>query len=235
LDATHLAQRDAMMTAQAGNRMRDIGKVVESHARRNGFRSIRNLYGHGVGRGLHEEPSVPNFDDHQRLAVLDRVAVLDQNLNHGARTRRRNLVHRLHRFDDQQRLSDRYLGADLDEWLGAGLDLKRLLAWRQHLAQPIAQRIEQCLDVIEFVETLVDCGFVAAVDGVPVPGTGPELTDGGQVGATLARLEAEQVVRALVSGAGELTLSTSAEAGSTFAGLNYRVWEPLTVLYSVPS
>jgi len=46
----------------------------------------------------------------------------------------------------------------------------------------------QDVDVIEFVETLVDCGFVAAVDGVPVPGTGPELTDGGQVGATLARL-----------------------------------------------
>ena len=33
----------------------------------------------------------------------------------------------------------------------------------------------QDVDVIEFVETLVDCGFVAAVDGVPVPGTGPEL------------------------------------------------------------
>jgi methionyl aminopeptidase len=69
LDATHLAQRDAMKSAQAGNRLRDIGKVVEAHARRNGFRSIRNLYGHGIGRGLHEEPSVPSFDDHQRLVM----------------------------------------------------------------------------------------------------------------------------------------------------------------------
>lgn len=51
-------------------------------------------------------------------------------------------------------------------------------------------------------------------------------------GATLARLEAEQVVRALVSSAGELRLSTSDEAGSRFAGLNYRVWEPLTVRYT---
>ena len=49
------------------------------------------------------------------------------------------------------------------------------------------------------------------------------------------RVLAEQVVRALVSGAGELRLSTSAEAGSTFAGLNYRLWEPLTVLYTTPS
>jgi methionyl aminopeptidase len=69
LDATQLAQRDAMKSARAGNRMRDIGKVVESHARRNGFRSIRNLYGHGIGRGLHEEPSVPSFNDHQRLIL----------------------------------------------------------------------------------------------------------------------------------------------------------------------
>jgi methionyl aminopeptidase len=71
VDATQNAQRDAMSTAQAGNRLRDIGKVVESHARRSGFRAIRNLYGHGIGRGLHEDPSVPNFDDHQRLVLRE--------------------------------------------------------------------------------------------------------------------------------------------------------------------
>jgi methionyl aminopeptidase len=69
LDATRLAQRDAMSTARTGNRLRDIGKTVESHARRHGFRVIRNLYGHGVGRGLHEDPSVPSFDDHQRMVL----------------------------------------------------------------------------------------------------------------------------------------------------------------------
>jgi hypothetical protein len=46
----------------------------------------------------------------------------------------------------------------------------------------------QEVDVAEFVETLIDCGFVAAVDGVPLQSHGPELTDGGQLGATLARL-----------------------------------------------
>jgi methionyl aminopeptidase len=71
LDATRFAQRDAMSTARTGNRLRDIGKTVESHARRHGFRVIRNLYGHGIGRGLHEEPSVPNFDDHQRMVLRE--------------------------------------------------------------------------------------------------------------------------------------------------------------------
>jgi methionyl aminopeptidase len=69
LDATKVAQRDAMNAARSGSRLRDIGKTVESYARRNGFRAIRNLYGHGIGRGLHEDPSVPSFDDHQRLLL----------------------------------------------------------------------------------------------------------------------------------------------------------------------
>src|SRR5579875_2126614 len=46
----------------------------------------------------------------------------------------------------------------------------------------------QEVDVAEFVATLTDCGFVASVDGVPLQSDGPELTDGGQLGATLARL-----------------------------------------------
>ena len=50
------------------------------------------------------------------------------------------------------------------------------------------QEAGQEVDVAEFVETLIDCGFVAAVNGVPVAGSGPELTDGGQIGARLARL-----------------------------------------------
>jgi methionyl aminopeptidase len=69
VDATRLAQRDAMSAARTGKRLRDIGKAVEARARRHGFRAVRNLYGHGIGRGLHEEPSVPNFDDHQRLVL----------------------------------------------------------------------------------------------------------------------------------------------------------------------
>src|SRR5260370_39403234 len=61
------------------------------------------------------------LNNHQRLAEFDRLAVLDQNLRHRAGARRWNLGHRLHGLDDQQRLSDRNLGADLDERLRTGL------------------------------------------------------------------------------------------------------------------
>ncbi|HEY5438999.1 MAG TPA: type I methionyl aminopeptidase [Acidimicrobiales bacterium] len=71
VDATCFAQRDAMTAARAGNRLRDIGRAVEARARRHGFRVIRNLYGHGIGRGLHEDPSVPSFDDRQRFVLRE--------------------------------------------------------------------------------------------------------------------------------------------------------------------
>jgi methionyl aminopeptidase len=63
LDATKKAQADAMKAAQPGSRLRDIGRAVQRRARRHGFVTVNNLCGHGIGRGLHESPSVPNFDD----------------------------------------------------------------------------------------------------------------------------------------------------------------------------
>jgi methionyl aminopeptidase len=49
--------------ARAGNRVYDIGRAVESEAHRCGFRVLRELCGHGVGRTIHESPSIPNYHD----------------------------------------------------------------------------------------------------------------------------------------------------------------------------
>src|SRR5579862_1259029 len=56
-----------------------------------------------------------SLDDHQRLAIFDRLAVFDENLNHRAGARRWDLIHRLHRLDDEQRLAGLHLAADFDE------------------------------------------------------------------------------------------------------------------------
>lgn len=53
----------ATKVARAGHRVCEIGRVVERETRRCGFRVIRELCGHGVGRTIHEEPSVPNYYD----------------------------------------------------------------------------------------------------------------------------------------------------------------------------
>ena len=71
LEATELAQRDAMNAALPGARLRDLGRAVQRRARRHGFRVIENLNGHGIGRGLHEAPSVPSIDDGQRTVLRE--------------------------------------------------------------------------------------------------------------------------------------------------------------------
>ena len=39
----------------------DIGYAVQSHAEANGYSVVRSLVGHGIGKNMHEDPSVPNF------------------------------------------------------------------------------------------------------------------------------------------------------------------------------
>ena len=47
--------------ARAGNRLRDVGGAVEREVERRGFRVLRELCGHGIGRAIHEEPNVVNY------------------------------------------------------------------------------------------------------------------------------------------------------------------------------
>jgi methionyl aminopeptidase len=57
------AFRQALGAARAGNRTKDIGRAVEREVRRRGFHVIKELGGHGIGRTIHEPPSVPNYAD----------------------------------------------------------------------------------------------------------------------------------------------------------------------------
>jgi methionyl aminopeptidase len=71
LEATRMAQQDAMEAATPGARLRDIGRAVQKRARRHGFCVVKNLNGHGIGRGLHEAPSIPSVDDGQRMVLRE--------------------------------------------------------------------------------------------------------------------------------------------------------------------
>ena len=68
--ATRKAQAEAMDEARAGRPLNVIGRAVEKRAKRHGFRVIRNLGGHGVGRHIHEEPHVPNTFDRRATQRL---------------------------------------------------------------------------------------------------------------------------------------------------------------------
>ncbi|APG24175.1 MAG: type I methionyl aminopeptidase [Syntrophotalea acetylenica] len=61
LDVT--GQSLALGIAQAipGNRLFDISHAIQSYVEAQGFSVVKEFVGHGIGRGLHEDPQVPNF------------------------------------------------------------------------------------------------------------------------------------------------------------------------------
>jgi methionyl aminopeptidase len=56
--------------AVTGNKVQDISNAVQVYVEANGFSVVRDLVGHGVGRKLHEEPSIPNFGEPGTGAIL---------------------------------------------------------------------------------------------------------------------------------------------------------------------
>jgi methionyl aminopeptidase len=66
----------SLRAAKAGNRVMEIGRIVERVVRRDGFFVIRELEGHGIGRTIHEPPSVPNFADPRARQILTDGMVL---------------------------------------------------------------------------------------------------------------------------------------------------------------
>lgn len=64
VDASKQILQKAIHTIKGGVRISDIGHLIETEAKKNGYKVIRNLTGHGIGKSLHEEPNeVANYRD----------------------------------------------------------------------------------------------------------------------------------------------------------------------------
>ncbi len=63
LDVTEQSLFLGIAQAKPGNRVVDISLAVQRYVEANGFSVVREFVGHGVGRTVHEEPQVPNFDE----------------------------------------------------------------------------------------------------------------------------------------------------------------------------
>ena len=61
LDVTKESLYRGIAAAVAGARIGDIGYAVQSYAESFGFSVVRELEGHGIGKGMHENPGVPNY------------------------------------------------------------------------------------------------------------------------------------------------------------------------------
>ena len=56
VEASRQILHKAIHRIKGGVRISEIGQLIESEAKKSGFRVIKNLAGHGVGRSLHEGP-----------------------------------------------------------------------------------------------------------------------------------------------------------------------------------
>ncbi len=56
VDASKQILHKAISNIKGGVRISDIGHLIETEAKKRGYKVLKNLTGHGVGRSLHEEP-----------------------------------------------------------------------------------------------------------------------------------------------------------------------------------
>jgi methionyl aminopeptidase len=70
LKVTEASLEAAIEVCRPGARLGDVGYAVQQTAEGAGFSIVREYAGHGVGRALHEEPSIPNYGPAGRREVL---------------------------------------------------------------------------------------------------------------------------------------------------------------------
>lgn len=61
IDVTEESFFKGIRQAIDGNHLGDIGHAIQAYAESYGYGVIRDLTGHGIGRNMHEDPSVPNY------------------------------------------------------------------------------------------------------------------------------------------------------------------------------
>lgn len=77
IEASKQILHKAIYNIKGGVRIADIGFIMESEAKKRGYKVIKNLTGHGVGRSLHEEPhEIANYKDRFNLTRFKKNSVV---------------------------------------------------------------------------------------------------------------------------------------------------------------
>jgi methionyl aminopeptidase len=77
VEASKEILRKAISSIKGGVRISEIGRLIETEARKAGYTVIKNLTGHGVGRSLHEEPhEIANYCDRYNTTRFKKNSVV---------------------------------------------------------------------------------------------------------------------------------------------------------------
>ncbi len=61
MDVTEKSLYQGIEEAKVNSRLHDISAAIQNYVESYGFSIVRDLCGHGVGKFLHEDPSIPNY------------------------------------------------------------------------------------------------------------------------------------------------------------------------------
>ena len=61
IDVTRESFFEGVKYIKHGAKLGDVSSAIQTYVEKHGFGVVRDLVGHGIGRQLHEDPSVPNF------------------------------------------------------------------------------------------------------------------------------------------------------------------------------
>jgi methionyl aminopeptidase len=76
LDVTKKALEIAIKQLKVGGYISDIGQTIEKFVKPHKYGIVRDLAGHGVGRQVHEDPSVPNYDTGKKsVKIFDGMVI----------------------------------------------------------------------------------------------------------------------------------------------------------------
>jgi methionyl aminopeptidase len=87
LNTTREALYKGIEQATEGKRIGDIGNAVQEHVEKQRFSVVREMVGHGIGKGLHEGPEVPNYGKRGQGVRLQQgmVVCIEPMINMGRR------------------------------------------------------------------------------------------------------------------------------------------------------
>lgn len=77
IDASKQILHKAIYSIKGGVRVSDLGHLIETEAKKRGYKVIKNLTGHGIGRSLHEAPhEIANYKDRFNLTRFRKNSVV---------------------------------------------------------------------------------------------------------------------------------------------------------------
>lgn len=74
---THNTMMKVISSLKHGVKLNEVGRIIESEAKKGGYNVIKNLCSHGIGKSLHEAPTeiLPVYNKHDKRVLKEGVVI----------------------------------------------------------------------------------------------------------------------------------------------------------------